>query len=109
MRLVLRACPAIVDYAKQGITTWDDLVETADLVRRALGVSPSAWEEAREAMGAGDAAITIAALLERVEEITSPGGYLRSLTARARNGAYSVGPLVMSLLRAADGKNAAAS
>ncbi|MQT14707.1 plasmid replication protein RepC [Segnochrobactrum spirostomi] len=109
LRLVLRACPAIVDYAKQGITTWDDLVETADLVRRALGVSPSAWAEAREAMGAGDAAITIAALLERVEEITSPGGYLRSLTTRARNGAYSVGPLIMSLLRAADGKKAAAS
>lgn len=109
LRLVLRACPAIVDYAKQGITTWDDLVETADLVRRALGVSPSAWDEARQAMGAADAAITIAALLERVEEITSPGGYLRSLTARARNGAYSVGPLVMSLLRAADGKKAAAS
>ncbi len=98
--LVLRACPDIAEYARDGISAWGDLVETANLVRGALGVSPDAWDQAREAMGAADAAIAIAAMLQRGEKISSPGGYLRSLTDKARLGTFSVGPMLMALLRA---------
>lgn len=99
--LVLRACPDIADYARDGISGWPDLLATANLVRGALGVSPDAWQQACEAMGAVDAAICVAAILQRAEAINSPGGYLRSLTDRARAGQFSVGPVLMSLLRAA--------
>ena len=99
--LVLRACPDIADYARDGIADWGGLVATANLARSALGVSPDAWDEACEAMGAADAAICVAAILQRAEHIQSPGGYLRSLTDKARAGQFSVGPLLMSLLRAA--------
>lgn len=98
--LVLRACPDIAEYARDGISVWGDLVETANLVRGALGVSADAWDQAREAMGAADAAIVIAAMLQRGEKISSPGGYLRSLTDKARAGTFSVGPMLMALLRA---------
>ncbi len=37
-------------------------------------------------MGEEAAAVTIAAILERQEQITSPGGYLRTLTERKRAG-----------------------
>lgn len=46
------------------------------------------------------AASTLAALYLRQEQINSAGGYLRSLTERAREGKFSVWPVVMALLRA---------
>jgi replication initiation protein RepC len=42
----------------------------------------------------------VAAILQRAEHINSPGGYLRSLTDKAKAGQFSVGPVLMSLLRA---------
>ncbi|MGE0281190.1 MAG: plasmid replication protein RepC [Rhizobiaceae bacterium] len=98
--LVLRACPDIADYARTGISGWDDLVETANLVRAALGVSPDAWFQAREVLGDTDAAIVVAAILQRGEAISSAGGYLRALTDKARAGQFSIGPVLMALLRA---------
>jgi len=97
--MILKACPDIAMYTRDGISDWSDLVAAASVVRSALGVSPSAWDDAREAMGDIDAAITIAAILQRAEEIKSPGGYLRGLTAKAKSGGYSVGPVVMALWR----------
>lgn len=97
--LVLRACPDIADYARAGISGWNDLVETANLVRAALGVSPDAWFQAREVMGDTDAAIVVAAILQRGEAISSAGGYLRALTDKARAGQFSIGPVLMALLR----------
>ena len=94
---VLSACPQIRDYARDGIQDWRDLMQTAGLVRSMLGVSPDAWERARDAMGDINASITIAAILERVGEIRSPGGYLRALTDRAEIGQYSVIPVIKAL------------
>ena len=50
-------------------------------------------------MGEHDASIVIAAILQRGEEIKSAGGYLRVLTAKARAGEFSLGPVLMALLR----------
>jgi hypothetical protein len=58
-------------------------------------------------MGEQQAAITIAAIYQRQDQINSAGGYLRSLTERAKAGKFSVWPMVMALLRAKlDGKAA---
>ena len=46
-----------------------------------------------------DASIVIAAIVQRGEEIKSAGGYLRSLTAKARAAEFLLGPLPMALLR----------
>jgi replication initiation protein RepC len=97
--MVLEACPDIVDYARHGISSWRDFVATAGLVRSVLGISPSAWEEATAVLGDEDAAVVVAAILQRGEAIKSPGGYLRNLTERARAGQFSIGPVLMSLLR----------
>ena len=98
--LVLRACPDIGDYARDGISSWDDLIQTANLVRAALGVSPDAWSQACTVMGDSDAAIVIAAILQRSDHIASPGGYLRALTDKAKAEQFSIGPILMALLRA---------
>ncbi len=98
--MVLQACPDIVDYGKGAeITCWRDLIDAAAIVRSALGVSPDAWKHALDVLGEHDASIVIAAILQRGEEIKSAGGYLRVLTAKARAGEFSLGPVLMALLR----------
>ncbi|PWB92677.1 replication initiation protein RepC, partial [Methylosinus sporium] len=98
--MVLEACPDIVDYGPSGeISSWRDLAAAAAIVRSALGVSPDAWSQALDVLGEHDAAIVIAAILQRGEEIKSAGGYLRALTEKARAGEFSLGPVLMALLR----------
>jgi replication initiation protein RepC len=100
LAMVLDACPDIVEQAPEGIKSWRDLVATAERVRPWIGVSPSAWEEANDILGPTDAAIVLAAILQRGDAIASAGGYLRSLTQKARAGAFSLGPVLMALIRA---------
>lgn len=99
--LVLSHCREILTYSDREIRHWHDLVTVADRVRPMMGISPSAWEDARSNMGPEEAAVVLAAMLERFTEIKSPGGYLRALTNKASAGAFSCGPMVMALVRRA--------
>ena len=98
--MVLSACPDIVDYAKGGISNWRDFLATAAVVRPMLGISPSAWEEARTVMGEAEAAVVVACLLQRSSTIQSAGGYLRELTRKAGEGEFSLGPVLMAQINA---------
>jgi replication initiation protein RepC len=99
--IVLDACPNLAELGQGGaIRHWRDFLAAAELARPMLGISSSAWREAREVMGEQHAAITLAAIYQRTDQINSAGGYLRSLTDRARDGKFSTWPMVMALLRA---------
>jgi replication initiation protein RepC len=103
--MVLKACPEIAMYGPGGtVSSWRDLMSAAVVVRSMLGVSPSAYEEACAAMTAENAAVAMACILERSNSINSAGGYLRDLTKRAELGAFSLGPMLMALLKA-NGEN----
>jgi replication initiation protein RepC len=98
--MVLDACPDLGDWSRNGaIASWSEFVATAMTVRSALGISPSAWEEAKGAMGELPASVVVSAILQKGEAVKSPGGYLRSLTERARAGTFSLGPILMALIR----------
>lgn len=99
LALVVASCPEILAYGQGAIRHWHDLVRAADLVRPMMGISPSAWHEAQVAMGPEQAAVVVAAMLERFADIRAPGGYLRSLTRKAEAGAFSCAPMVMALRR----------
>lgn len=102
--LVLRACPDITMYGPGGaIGNWRDMMAAAVVVRSMFGVTSSAYQAACEVMGAENAAVAIACILEREGHINSPGGYLRDLTRKAARGQFSLGPMLMALLRAHDG------
>ncbi len=106
LSLVLRACPEIVPYGPAGaIGNWREMMSAAVVARSMLGISPSAYEEACAVMGPENAAAVVGCILERGGHINSAGGYLRDLTARARRGEFSLGPMLMALLRA-NGANA---
>ncbi|KSV75601.1 hypothetical protein N185_17325 [Sinorhizobium sp. GW3] len=108
--MVLRACPEISLYGPDGtVKTWRDLMAAAVTVRSMLGVSPSAYQDACEVMGSEGAATTIACILERVGHINSAGGYLRDLTTKARRKEFSLGPMIMALMRAREPANAGVS
>lgn len=96
---LVKLCPDIADYGRDGVTSWADLLAAADLVRSMLGISPDAWRKAKAAMGEQAAAVVIAALLQRGEAIRSPGGYLRDLTEKAGRGAFSIYPMLQALER----------
>ena len=100
LSMVLRACPEIGNFGRGGsIGNWREMAAAAVTVRSMLGVSPSAYEDACEAMGQVGAAIAVACILERGGHINSAGGYLRDLTAKARRGEFSLGPMLFALLR----------
>ena len=64
-----------------------------------MGTSPDAWVYSKQILGPEEAAVVLAAMLERFAEIRSPGGYLRHLVAKAANGSFSCAPMVMALMR----------
>lgn len=99
---LLKTCPTLASYARDGIGDWGDVLATAQLVRSMLGISPDAWNKACASMGKLTAAVVIAAILERSEAIRSPGGYLRALTERAESGRFSLLPMLTALERAGE-------
>jgi replication initiation protein RepC len=99
--MVLKACPEINDYGPGGVVgSWRDLMSAAVVVRSTLGVSPSAYQDACEVMGQQNAAVAVACILERAVHINNAGGYLRDLTRKAERGEFSLGPMLMALMRA---------
>jgi replication initiation protein RepC len=120
--MVLEACPDVRDYsAGDAVKTWPQFIDAARTIRPMLGISPNAWKSAVLAMGETGAAVAVAVILQRSEyssealtttgpdgrkltavnfspAITSPGGYLRSLTEKTVAGEFSVGPVLMALI-----------
>ncbi|MEQ9565893.1 MAG: plasmid replication protein RepC, partial [Pseudomonadales bacterium] len=89
--LVLASCQEFKAYSEQPVRHWHDLVRVADVVRPMMGISPSAWDEAKRYMGPEEASVVIVAMLERFADIRSPGGYLRTLSSKAAIGEFSCG------------------
>jgi len=101
LSMVLRACPEIAQFGpNEDIGSWREMMSAAVTVRSMLGISPSAYEEACDALGQVGAAIVIGCILERAAHINSAGGYLRDLTAKAKRGEFSLGPMLFTQLRA---------
>ncbi len=101
LSIVLDACPNLLEIVQSGeIRHWRDLLAAAELGRTMLGISRSAWQDAQGVMGEVQAAIALAAIYQRSDQINSAGGYLRSLTDKAREGTFSTWPMIMALLRA---------
>jgi len=98
LHLVIASCPSLKTFYQGDIRHWHQLFDAACHVRPAMGISVSAWEEAKRCMGPEQASIVVVAMLERFADIRSPGGYLRALTSKAAAGEFSCGPMVMALI-----------
>ncbi|HWT62210.1 MAG TPA: plasmid replication protein RepC [Ochrobactrum sp.] len=96
--LVLRACPEISAYASGRISQWEHLMATAEKVRSFIGIDTKLYQMALKMLGRQNTAITIAYLLQRYNDIRSVSGYLRILTEKAAEDAFSVKALMISAL-----------
>jgi replication initiation protein RepC len=99
LELVLKACPDILPYSPHQPRRWRDLVALSGTVRTMMGIGNEVWADAQRDMGPESAAATVAAILQRISEIKSPGGYLRTLSRKAAQGRFSPAPMVLALLQ----------
>lgn len=97
LRLVLGTCSEIAVFTPDPIHDWPGLIRAADKIRPMTGISDTAWHDAKSAMGAEQASATLCAMLQRFSEIRNPGGYLRHLAKKAREGTFSPTRMVMAL------------
>ncbi len=84
--LLARLCRPLRPYLADDRPSWSEVVDAADYLRSSLGISRSAWIDACHTLGRNDAAAAVAIIAARGDEITSPGGYLRGMTGKARAG-----------------------
>ncbi len=96
--LVARACPDILPYAAHPVRHWRDFVDLAHFVKGMMGITPEVWAKAVGVMGPQGTATVVAAILQRVEDIRNPGGYLQALIKKAEAGLFSPAPMIMALL-----------
>ncbi|UOA34146.1 plasmid replication protein RepC-8 (plasmid) [Sulfitobacter sp. DSM 110093] len=94
---VMAACTEVRSFFPEALRNWTDLMRIGDQVAPMLGIDPPVLNEAKRDMGAESAAVTVLCLLERVGTIRSPGAYLRRLTQMARDGAFSLAPMLSAL------------
>ncbi|MEM1360660.1 MAG: replication initiation protein RepC [Pseudomonadota bacterium] len=73
-------------------------IREADQVVPWLGISPNGWRSAQSGMGPAAAAVTLSASLKRQPPNQIAGGYLRSLTEKARVEKFTPVPMIKALL-----------
>ncbi|CUX54416.1 MULTISPECIES: plasmid replication protein RepC [Agrobacterium] len=98
--LVLKACPDISFYAPGGaITGWRDLEVATSVIKTMFNISQSAYQEALTTFGRQATAAILACLLQKADQISSLGGYLRNLTRKAQDGGFDVQTMLLAQLR----------
>ncbi|PIL17166.1 hypothetical protein P775_24890 [Puniceibacterium antarcticum] len=98
LNMVLSACREIQTYSERPIRSWRDLEVISETISPMMGITPSAWNHAKQSMGRQEAAAVLSAMLERFTEVRSHGAYLRHLSDKAALGLFSSSSMLMALL-----------
>ncbi|POF27758.1 plasmid replication protein RepC [Roseibium marinum] len=95
----------IAGEAGQGRGNWSSLDRAAATAAAWIGVSPSLWANLRGEIGSAAAAVSIVLVERRMTDpdnpISSPGGYLRGMLAKAGRGQLHLHRSVFGLLKQA--------
>lgn len=103
--LVLKACPDISLYAPGGaITGWRDLEVATSVIKTMFNISQSAYQDAIATFGRQGTAAILACLLQKADQISSLGGYLRNLTRKAHEGGFDLQAMLQAQLRGRKGE-----
>ena len=95
--VVLNLCQEVQNYSPDPIRSWHQFVQVANQLPPMMGISGDVWRKAKTALGIEEAAVVLSAILERFSEIRSPGAYLRHISNKALQGAFSSGPMLRAL------------
>mgnify|MGYP005988879387 FL=1 len=94
---VLSTCKEHQSFFPETMRNWSDVERISDKIAPMLGIDQPVMIDAKRIMGREAAAITVLCMLEKASAIRSPGAYLRRLTQMARDGVFSLKPMVMAL------------
>ena len=94
---VLSTCREHQSFFPEPLRNWADVESISDKIAPMLGIDQPVMIDAKRIMGREAAAVTVLCMLEKANAIRSPGAYLRRLTQMARDGAFSLKPMVMAL------------
>lgn len=97
---IRHACPELKSFSQEGLRSWQDVIATSTMIAPMIGIGQAVWNEACNAMGPLNAAVSVGYILQRMDRIKSPGGYLRHLARKARSDVFSIRPMVAALLTA---------
>lgn len=82
---------------------WPDVVDAAFLMLPELKINKSAWWEACQVLGKDGAAICVMIIDQKLQapgiEIRNPGGYLRAMIGRAKEGKLNLHGSIFGLLK----------
>ncbi|PZX14893.1 replication initiation protein RepC [Palleronia aestuarii] len=82
----LTAFPKAIELTDRPLSNWQDFVEFAGNIRKLMSVDQSTWTSSTGMVGRDVAAICLLYILERLDEIRNPGGYLRTLVRKISAG-----------------------
>ena len=94
---VLSTCKEHQSFFSEPLRNWSDVESISDKIAPMLGIDQPVMIDAKRIMGREAAAITVLCMLEKANAIRSPGAYLRRLTQMARDGVFSLKPMLMAL------------
>jgi len=102
--MVLDTCSEIRPYLAIQCRKWDEFIHAVCSVAPMIGIDPVSWGRACKEMGPENAAATVAAIVQRIDQIANPGAYFRALSQKAGQGEFTVMPMLNAIARM---KNAA--
>ncbi len=94
---VLSTCKEHQSFFPEPLRNWSDVERISDKIAPMLGIDQPVIIDAKRIMGREATAVTVLCMLEKANAIRSPGAYLRRLTQMARDGAFSLKPMVLAL------------
>ena len=87
---------------------WSDFVDAAGAIRSDLGISKSAWVDACQTLTPTGAAICVLIIDQKAhdeeDQIRNPGGYLRGMVKKAKEGKLNLHGAVFGLLKRGEGE-----
>ncbi len=101
--LVAQACPAYRGYYDHPIRSERELVAAAEFLRPMIGAHVSAWNEAKELLGAMGSAAVLLMVLQRYDEnpdaMRNPGGYFRAMARTVAERKFNLTVTLMEMRR----------
>ena len=96
---VMSACPEAMCFAKEEPRNWTDLYAFSRWLAPMIGIKSNLVDQAEQALGKTNLAMTILAIVQMSGSIRNPGAYLRSLFQGPRAEGYCATRYIRSLMR----------
>lgn len=96
---VMNACPDAMSFAQEEPRSWTDLYAFSRWLAPMIGINTNLVDQAEQALGKTNLAMTILAIVQMSGSIRNPGAYLRSLFQGPRAEGYCATRYLRSLMR----------